>query len=197
MVLILVGVLLHYYTFKGYCGMDKLDAGKIGIQSLIGTCPKTNMETKCQGRTHSQNQYVLMVQYSVVLVLVGVLFYYYSFQGYYDEDKLDDGKIGIQSLISRCPKTNMETKCQGKAHSQNQYVLIVQYSMVLVLVGVLFYYYSFKGYYGEDKLDDGKIGIQNLIGRCPITNMETKCQGKAHSQNQDVLILWCWFWLEY
>ena len=50
--------------------MDNLDEGKIGIQSLIGRCPKTNMKTKCQGRTHSQNQYVLRVQYFMVLVLV-------------------------------------------------------------------------------------------------------------------------------
>jgi hypothetical protein len=76
-----------------------------------------------------------------------VLVYYYTFEGYYGEDKLDDKKIGIQSLIG-CPTTNMETKCQGRAHSQNQYVPNSQYFMVLVLVEVLVYYYFFKGYYG-------------------------------------------------
>ena len=88
-----------------------------------------------------------------------LIYYYYLFKGYYGEDKLDDEKIGIQSLIG-CPKTNMETKCQGRVPSENQYVLIVQYFMVvLVFVEVLVYYSSFKGYYGKDKLDDGKIGI--------------------------------------
>ena len=37
-------------------------------------------------------------------------------------------------MIGRCPKINMETKCQGRAHSQNQHVLVVQYFMVLILV---------------------------------------------------------------
>ena len=92
------------------------------------------METKCQGRAHSQNQFVLIMQYFMVLVLVGVLAYYYSFKGYYGKGKLDEGNIGIQSFIGRCPKTNLETKCQGSLHPQNQDVLIVQYFMVLVLV---------------------------------------------------------------
>ena len=74
-----------------------------------------------------------------------MLDYYYSFEGYYGEDKLDNGKIGIHNSIGRCPKTKMETKCQDKTHPHNQYVLIVQYFIVLFLVWSVS---SFEGYYG-------------------------------------------------
>lgn len=67
-----------------------------------------------------------------------MLVYYYSFEGYYKEDKLDNGNIGILSTIGKRPKINMETKCQGRSYSQSQNYLTIQYFVVLILAEVTF-----------------------------------------------------------
>ena len=49
------------------------------------------------------------------------------------------GRIGMQSLIGICPKTNTKTKCQGKAQSQNSICTCCAIFLVLVLGGVIVY----------------------------------------------------------
>lgn len=61
----------------------------------------------------------------------------------------------------------MEIRCQVDARSQNQHVLIVQYFMVLVwsVSSCLFFIIILCKVIttGEDKLDDGKIGMHGYI----------------------------------